>query len=223
MTLNYDEWQATLLSGAAFLGLALTPSQIRLFYRHMCEMRHWNRRINLTAITDPTEIGVKHFLDAVVPAGRIPDQARILDVGSGAGFPGLPLKVIRPLSQVTLIDSARKRINFLRHVIRQLALENVDAHQARIEDWMSGDAAGAPFDLIVSRAFTSTAELTRVVMPQLRQGATLLLWKGPNIKAELRDLATLAATREGTLNVETIAYRLPEVNAGRNLIAVKMC
>ena len=98
MTLNYDEWQATLLSGAAFLGLALTPSQIRLFYRHMCEMRHWNRRINLTAITDPTEIGVKHFLDAVVPAGRIPpgDGTRLRSLRQWRRPPGVRRRQARP-------------------------------------------------------------------------------------------------------------------------------
>lgn len=222
MPLEYEEWQDVMQQGATDLGLVLHPSQIKCFYGHMCEMRHWNRRINLTAITNPVDIAVKHFLDSIALSGLVPDQAAILDIGSGAGFPGLPLKVLRPLSHVTLVDSARKRINFLRHVTRQLGLDQVDPVQARIEEFFKADAAGKFFDIIVSRAFTRAADLARTVAPLLINGGKLLLWKGFDIDDELRDLEMLPESLEVDLAIEIHPYRLPLADVGRNLISIEM-
>ena len=222
MSLDHDEWLEIIRQGAAAIGLDLSPFQLGCFYRHMVEMRNWNRRINLTAITNPREIAVKHFLDSIVPSGLVPEKARIVDIGSGAGFPGLPLKVLRPLSHVTLIDSARKRINFLRHVLRQIDLDQVEAIQVRIEELAQNDKARSGFDVIVSRAFTNAAALTRTVMPWLKNGGTLLLWKGPDIESERRDLEMLPEALDKDLIIEIHPYCLPLTGTARNLIAVKM-
>ncbi len=219
--MDLEEWQETLFKGATAMGLAISAFQARQFFLHMCEMRHWNLSINLTAITEPEEIASRHFLDAIVAADRIPDQSRLLDVGSGAGFPGLPLKVMRPRSQVTLIDSARKRINFLRHAVRQLELDQVIVHHGRIEAFAAGEGADLHFDFIVSRAFTGAAELARGVMPLLRRGTTLLVWKGPDIQGELHDLRQVSDARGAALSLEIFPYKLPQMNAGRHLIAIK--
>lgn len=215
-------WKTLLENGATALGLGLDASQTQSFYVHMREMQHWNRRINLTAINDPGEIAVKHFLDALAPSGLVPDQARLLDVGSGAGFPGIPLKIIRPRCHLTLIDSARKRVNFLRHVIRQLELEQVAVHHGRIESFARSPVNESQFDIVVSRAFARTAELVRMVQPLLLGGAALMVWKGPQIRDELNALAALADTLETRLAVETRAYRLPSLNQDRHLISVRM-
>lgn len=188
----------------------------------MCELRHWNRKINLTAITRPEDIAIKHFLDAIAPAEQIPDAARILDIGSGAGFPGLPLKIIRPSTDLTLIDRSRKKINFLRHVIRQLGLDQAYAFQTRIEDFTAANAGAPAFDVIVSRAFTKAAALTRIVMPLIEKAGVLLLWKGPDIADEIRELEMLPECLEKVLVVNVHAYRLPMTHAARNLISVKL-
>lgn len=220
--MHYDDWSAILKQGGMALGFHLNPSQIRCFYRHMCELRQWNRKINLTAITRPEDMAIKHFLDAIAPAEQIPDEARILDIGSGAGFPGLPLKVMRPSTHLTMIDRSRKKINFLRHVIRQLGLEQAHALQMRIEDFCDANSASPPFDVIVSRAFTKAAALTRVVMPLLEKAGVLLLWKGPDIEAEIRELEMLPQFLEKALVIKVHAYRLPMTHFARNLISVKM-
>ncbi len=165
------DWKALLKDGAAVLGLRLNAFQTQSLYAHMREMQHWNRRINLTAINAPEEIAIKHYLDAIAPSGQIPDQARLLDVGSGAGFPGIPLKIARPGCHLTMIDRARKRVNFLRHVVRQLELDQVAVHNARIETFTRIPGAETQFDCVVSRAFTRAADLARMVLPLLHGGA----------------------------------------------------
>ena len=220
--LQLDEWQAILQGGARTLGLTLDASQVESCYRHMCELRHWNRRVNLTAITEPKEIAIKHFLDALAAADQVKCRMRILDVGSGAGFPGIPLKIIRPSCHVTLIDSARKKINFLRHVGRQLDLDRFVTVHARIEAFAAEAAGDQQFDMIVSRAFTRAADLTRSVMPLLRRSGSLLLWKGPQIDDEIAELRALSADLEEDLAVRVKPYRLPITGFRRHLIAVKL-
>ena len=217
--MHYDAWSVIIQQGAEDLGCHLSPSQVRAFYRHMRELRRWNRTINLTAITRPEEIAIKHFLDSIAPAEQIPAASRILDVGSGAGFPGLPLKIIRPASQLTLIDSSRKKINFLQQVIRQLGLAHADARHTRIEDFNPDGAHSARFDVIVSRAFTKAATLVRLAMPLVAKSGALLLWKGPHIEDEIRELQTIPELPGWEIQV--YSYRLPQSQGERNLIAVK--
>jgi 16S rRNA (guanine527-N7)-methyltransferase len=219
--LKQEDWQTIIRKGAVSSGLDLDPVHVDGFYRHMHEMLHWNRKFNLTAITDPEDIAVKHFLDAIAPAGKIPAGARILDVGTGAGFPGLPLKVLRPTSFVTLIDSSRKKINFLRHVIRILELDQVEAVQVRIEELVKDLPGQPPYDIIVSRAFTGAAVLTGLLEPLLVNGAVLMLWKGPAIADEIRALQELIPRPGTELAIEVHPYRLGPAAIGRNLICVK--
>jgi 16S rRNA (guanine527-N7)-methyltransferase len=219
--LKSEDWHKIIQGGAAFNGLDLDPTHVHCFYRHMREMLQWNRKFNLTAITDPEDIAIKHFLDAVAPADKIPARARILDVGTGAGFPGLPLKVMRPASFLTLIDSSRKKVNFLRHVIRKLELDQVEAVQVRIEELVKDPPADSPFDVIVSRAFTSASALTGLLGPLLADGAVLMLWKGPEIEQEIRDLQKLSSRTGADLVVEVHPYRLGPAAISRNLICVK--
>ncbi len=219
--MHYDEWSAIIRQGAEDLGCRLESSQIRVFYRYMHELRFWNRKINLTAITRPEDIAVKHFLDAIAPAERIPDAARILDIGSGAGFPGLPLKIIRPASRLTLIDRSRKKINFLRHVIRHIGIDQAYALQTRIEAFRPSGSA-APFDIIVSRAFAKSAVLVRLALPYIDKAGCLLLWKGPGIEDEIRELKAAPEFRDGRLTVDIHPYRLPMAKGERNFVTVKM-
>lgn len=219
--MQFDDWSEIIQQGAMALGLGVSVSQIKCFYQHMCELRHWNRKINLTAITNPSDIAIKHFLDAISAAEQVGDAARILDVGSGAGFPGLPLKIMRPASHLTVIDSSRKKINFIRHVIRQLGLDQARALQTRIEDFAADASRSSPFDVIVSRAFTNAASLTRLTMPFIENAGVLLVWKGPEIEDEIRDLERLPECRAKGLTIKVHPYRLPMAYGDRHLISVK--
>ena len=216
-----DDWYKLLRQGAAFLGLHINSAQLLCFHRHMSEMLYWNRKFNLTAITRPEDIAIKHFLDAIAPIDRIPAGGRILDIGTGAGFPGIPIKILRPMDPMTLIDSSRKKMNFIRHLIRQLDLNQADARQTRIEAFVRALSPTTHFEVIVSRAVTHVVGLTHVVMPLLRRGAALWLWKGPDIEEELRALNEVPEVRQGLLKVHVHPYQLPIVNAGRNLINVE--
>ncbi len=218
--MNDDDWHKLLRKGAAILGLHISSAQLLCFHHHMTEMLYWNRKINLTAITNPEDIAIKHFLDAIAPVDRIPPGGRILDVGTGAGFPGIPIKILRPKDPMTLLDSSRKKINFIRHLIRQLDLKQVDARQSRIEAFVREFAPTTHFEVIVSRAVTNVARLTHLVMPLLRSGAALWLWKGHDIEEELRALNDVPEVRQGILKVHVHPYQLPIVDVGRNLINV---
>jgi 16S rRNA (guanine527-N7)-methyltransferase len=107
------EWQSFIIDGARKLGVEIDEGVTAPFSIHASELIHWNRKINLTAITNPRDIAIKHFLDSVAPAGFIPDRARLLDIGSGGGFPGIPLKILKPPISVLLIDGVRKKSQFL--------------------------------------------------------------------------------------------------------------
>ena len=127
MEIGTNEWSNFLIDQAKTIGIDFDRTQNRLFSAHAAELIKWNRKINLTTLTDPIEVASNHFLDSLVPARFIPTHAAmLLDIGSGGGFPGLPLKVLLPELSVTLIDASRKKISFLKHVIRTLKLDNID-------------------------------------------------------------------------------------------------
>jgi hypothetical protein len=114
MTPQSSEWKKMVLRGARQLGIVLTPGQLDCFAQHATLLLEWNRKINLTAIVDPAEMAVKHYLDAIAPIKHIPLQGHLLDIGTGGGFPGIPLKVMRPDQPMTLIDGVRKKISFVK-------------------------------------------------------------------------------------------------------------
>ena len=123
-SIDIDKWRRMIVDGALAFDLHLTDLQIGLFFRHMEALLQWSPKVNLTAIHDPYEIAVKHFVDSIVPAAFFSPALRVLDMGSGAGFPGLPLKVWCPSIELTMVDAVRKKVSFLQHVIRQMELKN---------------------------------------------------------------------------------------------------
>ena len=155
MKLGSESWHRLIRRAAEALGVTVDRRISDQFEAHAVEMLAWNRKVNLTAITEPREMALKHFVDSLAPLPHLKPGRRLLDIGSGAGFPGIPLKIVLPSLDVTLIDAARKRAHFMRHVIRLLKLKHIGAHHLRSED-LARDARGAPFyDVIVSRAFSS--------------------------------------------------------------------
>ena len=134
MQIGSQEWTAMLSEGAARMGLTVRPAQAAQFATHARLLLEWNRKINLTAITDPTQVAVKHYLDAIAPLDHIPPGGRLLDIGTGGGFPGIPLKVMRPDQPMTLIDGVRKKVNFVKHVIRALRLNRIEALHTRASE-----------------------------------------------------------------------------------------
>lgn len=179
MQVGSDEWKALLIRAALQMGVALDAQQAGRMAVHASALVQWNRRINLTAITDPVHIAIKHFLDAVLPISQIPAQGRLLDMGTGGGFPGIPLKVMRPDQSMTLIDAARKKINFVKYVLRALNATDISAVQARAETMGNDPAYRGRFQAVVCRAFSDLATIARLAAPLLVSDGRICVYQGP--------------------------------------------
>lgn len=161
------------------------PEQL-LHYHAM--LMDWNTRMDLTAVTDEAEMVDRHYVDSLMPLrtpGLLPEDGRLIDVGTGAGFPGLPLALACPALQVTLMDAQQKRLTFLQAVVEELDLRNVTLIHRRAEDAARDAALREQFDLAVARAVAPLAVLAEYLLPFVRQGGKALCWKGPGLLEEL--------------------------------------
>jgi 16S rRNA (guanine527-N7)-methyltransferase len=173
----------SLRARARLLGVPLDPDMAHRMLRLLEELRQWNRAYNLTAIEEPQAMVATHLLDSLAAHGEL-SGARIADLGTGAGFPGLPLAIANPQRHFTLIDATAKKVRFVAHAARTLALANVQAVQARAETL----DAEAPFDTILARAVGSLSELGRLAEHLSRPGTRLVAYKGRHPEAELAAL-----------------------------------
>jgi 16S rRNA (guanine527-N7)-methyltransferase len=213
MKIGSNEWSELIINGARFFDLDLDRRHTELFAAHARELLHWNNTINLTTITDPFEVAVKHFVDSLAPAKMISPGATLLDIGSGSGFPGIPLKVIMPSLVVTLVDASRKKANFLKHVIRTLKLEGIEAHHIRAEDLADDPAYLKHFETITSRALTDLKSFILQARPFLAVNGQMIALKG------LVDKTELEAVGSNLLAVET--YMLPFMNSKRSIFQIQ--
>ena len=179
MVIGSEEWRTLVEQGAAQLGVIVHHQQTEQFSRHARWLMEWNRKINLTAITDPREVAIKHFVDAIAPLEHIPDSGHLLDMGTGGGFPGIPLKIMRPGQPMTLIDSVRKKVNFVRYVIHQLELAGIEALHTRAEALADGPKGGQ-FDIIVCRALSDLRTALALARPLLAPGGKMIFYQGPS-------------------------------------------
>ena len=205
----------------SLLGLTLNAQQLQAFNWYASELVAWNRRFNLTAIKDLPGIEVKHFLDSLtcILAMRPAPAGRVVDVGTGAGFPGLPLKIVYPQIQLTLVESIGKKVEFCIHVMRSLKLKGVEVVHARAEQVGHQPKHRQSYDWAIARAVATTSVLVEYLLPLLRLGGRAILLKGETAPAE-----THAA--EGALRIlggridQLIPIELPTVVETRHLVVV---
>ena len=174
----------------ADLGFPLTDQQKEQYERYFELLVEWNEKINLTAITDKDEVYLKHFYDSIAPIlqGLIENQPiRLLDIGAGAGFPSLPMKILFPELDVTIIDSLNKRINFLHLLAEELGLNGVHFYHGRAEDFAQDKAFRAQFDIVTARAVARMQVLSELTIPYLKVGGRLLALKASNAPEELEE------------------------------------
>ncbi|OGO02676.1 MAG: hypothetical protein A2Y91_02870 [Chloroflexi bacterium RBG_13_54_8] len=206
-----------LIYGARQLGLVLTPQQMQQFQLYYEELIEWNNRINLTAITDYEEVQLKHFLDSLtlVPVIQRITHAEggltLLDVGTGAGMPGLPLRIALPEVKVTLMDSVAKKTAFLQHLIDKLCLDYVNILTGRAEEMAHRPDYREKFDIVVSRAVTKLPTVVELTLPFCRVGGIAIAQKKGDIEEELSNAAKAMDILGGkTREIIKIALQLLE-------------
>jgi 16S rRNA (guanine527-N7)-methyltransferase len=232
MEIGSTEWKQLIADGAGQMDIALRLEYVEGFAVHALELMQWNRKMNLTAITSPLDVAVKHYLDSILPATFIKTGSSLLDIGSGGGFPGIPLKIIMPSLSVTMIDATRKKISFLKHAIRMLHLDDIWAMHVRLEDLIKDRNNHHRFDVITCRAFSGLRHFATNALPLLKPGGVMIALKGKEAETELRQIT---AMDDGTfqmelgkkedscvyLRAEVSQWNLPYLNEDRLLIILR--
>ncbi len=206
-----------LKKGLKEIGIICSDDQISAFMTFQSELKKWNRAYNLTALKSDKDIVEKHFLDSLLYAIAVPDGTlRLADAGTGAGFPGIPLKIAIPRLDMTLIESSRKKTAFLRHIIRLLKLSEINVIERRIENL--GKEHEKKYDIIVSRATFNIEEFLKTACPYTKNDGRLILNKGPKVSRELRELETHTQFSGQVKKIHRLY--LPFSGAERNLIVL---
>lgn len=189
-----------LQAGLERLGVAADGVTLDRLARYHALLTEWNARIDLTAVLEPEEMVDRHYLDSAAPLalGLIPQGARVIDVGTGAGLPGIPLCILRPDLRVTLLDAQRKRVAFLQAAIEALDLPAQAVHM-RAEDAARDEAHREAYDVAVSRAVAATPTLLELTLPFVRVGGRAIAWKGPGLQTELEQARRAAHLLGGAL------------------------
>jgi 16S rRNA (guanine527-N7)-methyltransferase len=217
MTLTMElENRELLVEGAKTFGIRLNPKQVEAFDLYLRELLKWNQKINLTAIRSERRIVLKHFLDSLSVCPYLSRTVSLLDIGSGAGFPGIPLRIVRSSLEITLIDSVRKKIDFQRHIIRILGLKGSEAIHGRIQDKEILRSMTGRFDAVISRAFSDLQTLLRLAFPFLKEGGTLLAMKGEVEKEEIGLILKGEETRYRLKR--TVSFFLPNSSLKRSIL-----
>jgi 16S rRNA (guanine527-N7)-methyltransferase len=206
----------------ALLGKRLTAEQLRQFEIFERELRDWNRRVNLTAITDPAAIWIQHFLDSLSCWIAMKDSpgAQVVDVGTGAGFPGLPLKILEPSLRLTLVEATGKKAVFCRHLVERLDLRHVQVLHARAEAIGQDPAHRERYDWSLGRAVADLPVLLEYLLPLTRIGGAALAQKGEDAPSQAQGAARALSLLGGELS-RVIPVDLPGVVQTRHLVVVR--
>lgn len=185
--MEYEEFKEKLTEKLRKIQIDISDIQIKQFYDYMNLLIEWNKKINLTAIIEPDEIILKHFIDSLTINNEIKKGDKIADIGTGAGFPGIPIKILNPKNEVVLIDSLNKRLIFLDEVINKLGLQNISTVHARAEEIGHNKMYREQFDIVTSRAVAKLNVLLEYMKPLTKIGGKCICLKGPNIEQEISE------------------------------------
>jgi len=201
------------------MGIYLSRETRKQMLEFIEELMRWNQRINLTAIRTPKEALIKHLIDSLLPLSLLGGGERLLDIGSGGGFPGIPLKLALPGLEVCSVDASSKKIHFQKNIVRLFGLEDFIAKHARIEDMIDDPAHVGSYDIIISRAFSSLKDFVEVSVPFLGKRGRIIAMKGPEGESEL-DEESEVMKKSGLCLLEMIKNELPERGGRRTLIVL---
>ena len=214
-----------LIAGADKLGIQLNARQVKQFELYYQDLIDWNTRINLTAITDYSSVQIKHFLDSLTIALAFSAQKvnnpdfTIVDIGTGAGFPGLPLRILFPQPKLVLIEPTAKKVTFLQHIVRKLELENVEVVNSRAEEAARLPLYREQFALVLSRAVAPLPTLVELTLPFCRVGGQLIVQKKGEIEQEVNGAKQAMSILGGRLN-EMRRIELEQFSDARYLVVI---
>lgn len=216
--MEFEVFSKELKNKASQIDIILEEKQIENFYKYMNLLLEWNEKMNLTAITEPSEVVLKHFIDSLTISNLIEEEKSIIDVGTGAGFPGIPLSIVNN-ENITLLDSLNKRITFLEEVINSLELKNIKAVHARVEEFAKNKKEREMYDIATSRAVAPLNVLLEYLLPLVKVGGKCICMKGSNTE-EIDEAKNALKILGGEIEkIEKIT--LPESDITRNIIIVK--
>jgi len=199
----------------------IEQSRAESFYKYYELLVEWNEKINLTAITEEDEVAVKHFLDSLNAAkGVVTTDMKVIDVGTGAGFPGLPVKIDNPDIQLTLVDSLNKRINFLNEVISELKLDGVETVHSRAEELGINEKYREKYDVCVSRAVANLTTLCELCLPFVKVGGRFISLKGPKAPEELKEAKKAISLLGGEFE-KMENYDLSDSDLNHNIVVIR--
>ncbi|MBP3501944.1 MAG: 16S rRNA (guanine(527)-N(7))-methyltransferase RsmG [Clostridia bacterium] len=201
------------------ISINIEDEKIEKFYKYMLLIQEWNKKINLTAIIEPKEMIIKHFIDSLTIANQLKNDSKIIDVGTGAGFPGIPIKIYNDSLKITLLDSLNKRTIFLKEVIKELKLENIEVIHGRAEECAQKEEYREKYDYAVSRAVAPLNILLEYLVPYACVNGTVLAMKGSNALEEINNAEN--ALKQLYCEIDNIEKKLlPEESGERYIIKI---
>ncbi|MBR4890989.1 MAG: 16S rRNA (guanine(527)-N(7))-methyltransferase RsmG [Clostridia bacterium] len=213
--------QTTLSKCTQSMGVSLSDEMLNQFKTYSDMLVSWNEKMNLTAITEPFDIASKHFVDSLAGLKFIKDAKNLIDVGTGAGFPGIPLKIACPTLSLTLLDSLAKRLKFLDAVVDELNLENVKTIHSRAEDGAKyGEALRESFDISVSRAVSRLNVLSEYCLPYVKVGGVFLAYKGSDVTEEANESLNAVKLLGGEIS-DIYTYPIPLTDITHSIVVIQ--
>ena len=217
--MEHTTFNEGLLEKASTMGVRFSVEQMDKFYKYMNLLIEWNEKMNLTAIIEPSEIILKHFIDSITILKDIKDDSTVVDVGTGAGFPGIPLSIMNPTLKITLVDSLNKRLIFLQEVIKELNLKNVELIHARAEEFGRNKKYREKFDIATSRAVANLATLSEYLLPLVKINGQAISMKAGNASQEIEEAQKAIKTLGGHIN-RIDEFYLPQTDIARTIIII---
>ena len=218
--MNKDEFNNFLEQYIEKMNIVLDETQKSQFYKYMNLLIEWNQKINLTAIIEPKDIILKHFVDSMTINKYLEENINIIDVGTGAGFPGIPIKISKKNLNVTLLDSLNKRINFLNTVVDELKLENINCIHGRAEEFARMKQKRENYDVATSRAVANLNVLAEYLLPFVKIGGKCICMKGPNIEEEIENSKNAIKILGGKIE-KVEEFSLPKTDIKRTIILIR--
>lgn len=217
--MDFENFRKEIKIYCSKINIEIKIKELEKLYQFMNLLIEKNKQINLTAIIEEKDIILKHFIDSIIIQNSIKDSNNIIDVGTGAGFPGIPLKIINEEKRFVLLDSLNKRVNFLNEVISSLNLKKVEAIHFRAEEAGQKEEYREKFDIVLSRAVSRLNTLAEYMLPFAKVGGKCICLKGPNMKEELEEAKNAIEILGGKIE-KTEEYYLPESDIGRTIIVI---